>query len=174
VVSLLGACHVPPAAIGHEPVVPAGHQFGPVRECDPIRGFDHRPLVEHPRGHIPSVVPVEYRPVDSVSNPQISEWLRAPVSHQDRGITMLAVGAGMGTSPIHVDGPFERHAAGGGDPVEDGLGFDLVEGDVAELGAVEGTHRRRGVEQGQVGRGPALSSQVGEGLHPPTLERVFG
>jgi hypothetical protein len=76
------------------------------------------------------------------------------------------------TSPIHIDGPLERQV-GGGDPVEDGLGFDLVEGDVAELGTVEGPHRCRGVEEREVAGGPGLAPQVGEGLHVLTLERVF-
>ena len=80
----------------------------------------------------------------------------------------------MRTASIHVDGPLERHAAGRRDPVEDGLGFDLVEGDVAELGRVEGAHRGRGVEEGEVGGGPGLAPQVGEGLHALSLERVFG
>jgi hypothetical protein len=130
-------------------------------------------MVQHLGDHVPPVFAVEYRPIDFVSDPHIREWLRAAIRHQDRRITSPTVSTCMRAPPVHVDGPLERHAAGRRDPVEDGLGLDLVEGDVAELGAVEGAHRRRGVEQGQVGGGPGLASQVGEGLHPLTLERVF-
>src|SRR5215217_7355266 len=79
----------------------------------------------------------------------------------------------MRASSIHIDGPLERHPAGGGHPVEDGFGFYLIERDVAEFGAVERAHRCRGVEEGEVGGWPGLPPQVGQGLHGLTLERVF-
>lgn len=162
-----------PATIGQKPMVATRHEFGSIIERYAIGWFSDCPLVQHWGGAVPSVSPNELCTINSVADSHIGECFRSTIGHQNRGASSEAITTCVRTSAIHIDGPLERHAAGGGDPVEDGLGFDLVEGDVAELGAVEGAHRGRGVEQGQVGRGTGLAPQVGEGLHPLTLERVF-
>ncbi len=154
-------------------MVTAGDQLRPVFEGDPVRGLDRLPVVKHMGDHEPPVFAIEHSPVDGVLDPHVRERLGAPIRHQNRSIATCAVIAGVRTSPVHIDGPLERHAAGGGDVVEDGLGLDLVEGDAAELGRVEGAHRGGCVEQGKVGGRPALAPQVAEGLHAVTLERVF-
>src|SRR5205823_3321620 len=140
----------------------------------PERGFDSRPMIEYPCDRVSAILTVPNGPINGVSDPYVRKDLCPPIGHQDRSVASHTVNTGVRTPPIHVDGPLERHAAGRRDPVEDGLGLDLVEGEVAELGAVEGAHRRRGVEEGQVGGWPGLTPQVGEGPHGLTLERVFG
>jgi hypothetical protein len=162
-----------PTTVGQEPMIAARYEFSPIVEDNAVGRLRRSPLVEHMGNRIPAVSTDELGSIDRVTNPYLGQRLGTPIGHQDRSISTEAVRAGMRTSPIHVDRPLERQV-GRGDPVEDGLGFDLVEGDVAELGAVEGAHRCRCVEEGQVRGGPGLASQVGEGLHRPTLERVFG
>src|SRR5215211_3554114 len=172
--ALLRTSDMLPSSTGQESVVSTYDEFCVVRENDAIRRLDRWPVVEYGRYLVSAILPVEDGAVDCIARLYVCQWLGPSIGHEDRGFTRAAVDTGMTAPAIHIDGPLERHAAGGGDPVQDGLGLDLLEGDVAELGAVEGAHRRRGVEQGQVGRGTGLASQVGEGLHPLTLERVFG
>src|SRR6266704_6113 len=170
---VLLAGDVLPASVRQESVVAAGDEFRPVLERDPVGRLDRRPMGQDLRRHVPTVLSVEGRTVDGVPDSHLSQRLRATVGHKDRSVALEAVNTCMQAPSVDVDGPFEAEAAGGGDVVEDRLGLDLVEGDVAELGGVEGADGRGRVEQRQVGRGPLLPSQVTERPHRDRLEHLF-
>src|SRR6266496_2667376 len=92
---------------------------------------------------------------------------------RNSGVSKVRTVAGASNSGRSAAGRFRSEAAGGWDPVEDRLCLDLVEGDVAELGGIEGADGRGRVEQRQVGRGPLLPSQVTERPHRDRLEHLF-
>ena len=97
------------------------------------------------------------------------------------GLAREAVDAGVGAAAVRVHRPFERHPGGAGHPVDDRAGADLVEGDPAELGGVEGAggHRVRR-EEGGAPAGPAPSVRLSQrmartsgGSLVPRIEHMF-
>src|SRR5262245_33408845 len=123
--TLLGAGNVLPSAAGEEPVVAAGDQFRPVLESYPVGGLHRGPMRQHLRGHVSAVLAIQGSAINRVPDPHVSQWLRAPISHQDQRVAMETVHTRVTASSIHVDGPLETEAASGGDAVEDRLGFHL-------------------------------------------------
>src|SRR5215211_8395299 len=129
-------------------------------------------MIEYRCDYVAAVIAMSNGTINCVPGPHVNQRLGSSVGHEDWGVAAQAIHTRVRTPSIHIDRPLERHAAGRRDPIEDGLGLHLVEGDAAKLGRVEGAHRGRGVEEGEVGGWSGLAPQVGEGLHALSLERV--
>ena len=145
--TLLRAGHVLPAPLGEEAVVTAGDQLGPVRQRDPVGGLDRGPVREDGRDRVPSVETAADGAVDRVADAYVRQGFGASIRHQGGRLTCLAVGTCMLATSVGVDRPAEGHPGGRRDPVDDGLGLDLVEGHAAEARRVEGAGHRAPVEQ---------------------------
>ncbi len=145
--ALLRPGDVLPSALGQEPVVAAGDELGPVFERDPVGGLDRGPVSQDLGAHVPAIASVPDRPVDSVSDSEVSDRPGCPVSHEDRRVTVYAVHTLMLASPVGVDGVAEHHPGGLRDLGDDRLGLDLVEGHALELGRVERAGDRGPLDQ---------------------------
>ena len=145
--TVLRAGHVLPAPLGEEAVVAAGNQLGPVRQRDPVGGFDRGPVREDRRDRVPPVVTAADGAVDRVADANVGQGFGVPVRHQDRRFAGAAVTACMLAAPVGVDRPTEGHPGGRRYPVDDGLGLYLVEGHAAEARRVESAGHRTPFEQ---------------------------
>jgi len=133
----LSSGHVLPATIAQEAVIAAGDELGAILQRHPVRGLNRLPVGQHRRVHVPAVVAAADRPVDFVTGPQVSQWLRPAVSHQDRRLSRKAVNATMATAPVGIDGPAERNPGGLRHPVDDAARMDLEERHAAKPRRVE-------------------------------------
>ena len=145
----LGRADVPPAAVGEEPVLRAGHQPGAVGEGDPVGRLGGRPVGEDGGRHVAPVRAGAHRAEHGVAHRELGQRLGATVGHQHRGVPGQAVRAGVRAAAIGVDGPLERHPRGAGHPVDDRFRPDLVERHALEAGRVEGADGRAGQRQRQ-------------------------
>src|SRR4051812_31413526 len=84
-------------------------QLRPVLEYHAVGRLHGRPVGANRRRHVAAVEALARRPLDLVAGTDFLERLRAPVRHQDRGVTPYAVDTGMTASSIRVDRPLERH-----------------------------------------------------------------
>src|SRR6267143_4683214 len=112
-----------------------------------------------------SVPAARHGPVNDVSDAQVSESARRPVTHQDGRVARHAIGAGMEASPVRVDAPGESD-----------VGAVVVREDLARVVLIDFEARRRGLfEVLDLGGGPRVG-RVGDRLQHAWIyctERAF-
>src|ERR1039458_7621688 len=124
---LLGTDHVLPAAMGEKAMVSARGQLGSIPQGDAERRLDARPVSQDARQGEAPIGTVALRPIDSVPDLNIGQWLRTTIGHEDQGVASQAVGTGVGASPVGVDRPAERHLRLVWHTVENRARPDLIE-----------------------------------------------
>src|SRR3954452_14293585 len=140
-------------------MIRTGHERLAVAQLQPNCSLGRRPMREH--GSRGALTPSGDRAGadNDVADPNVGEDLDAPVAHEDRCVTRLAVRARMRTAPVRVDRVAEAVGRSGADVVDDALGPHVEELHAAELAATGFTLEDRLVEErllrsGRIGQLP--------------------
>src|SRR5580692_11224041 len=98
-----------PAALGKEAMVGAGDEAGAVLENYAVARLDHTPMCQHLRPDVAAIVALAHGSVDRIPRPNLHQWTRGPIPHENRRLASQAVNAAVLTSPVRVDRLLERN-----------------------------------------------------------------
>src|SRR6185295_6313360 len=92
-----------PATIGQKPVIAACDKDRSVFQRRSISRLHHAPVCEYLGLGVATILPVEARSVNLVTDLQFRQRKRSPVTHENGSIGGSTITATMGTSAIRID-----------------------------------------------------------------------